>query len=394
MSDIRSYSTIAEHADPSELAGQLNVHRAAMNKAILGEGARSCSSWGTPSWPSSVPRSPRTDHADRAVAAALAMHDGAGRDQRALGRRGPASLRARAWAIHRRGGGRPLGSEERLEYTLVGDTVNLSQRLQQLAGAGRDRAVRPRLARSTCAGARVALGAAGEGPRHARRRPARLSPQSHRDDRHRPPTACWTPKPDRHDRAGNGRHECDGMIMDALVVHGVRKTFEAENAPGAGAARRRPGRQHGRVRRAHGPVGLWQVDVAQSGRRAGRGRRGHDHGRRRGGDRHGPRTSWPAAAAPHRHRLPVLQPPRGDDRARERRPAGRSSPGRKRKTAESRARDLLDLLGIGDKATACPACSPAASASASPSPGPWPTSRRCCWPTSRPVPSTPTGARR
>src|SRR5207244_11526651 len=29
-----------------------------------------------------------------------------------------------------------LGSEERLEYTLVGDTVNLSQRLQQLAGPG------------------------------------------------------------------------------------------------------------------------------------------------------------------------------------------------------------------------------------------------------------------
>src|SRR5579862_5290446 len=36
MSDIRSYSSIAEHADPSELAAQLNVHRAAMNKAILG----------------------------------------------------------------------------------------------------------------------------------------------------------------------------------------------------------------------------------------------------------------------------------------------------------------------------------------------------------------------
>src|SRR6516164_4495616 len=28
MSDIRSYSTIAEHADPSQLAGQLNTHRA------------------------------------------------------------------------------------------------------------------------------------------------------------------------------------------------------------------------------------------------------------------------------------------------------------------------------------------------------------------------------
>jgi adenylate cyclase len=47
MSDIRSYSTIAEHADPSQLAGQLNTHRAAMNEAILGRTARSCSSSAT-----------------------------------------------------------------------------------------------------------------------------------------------------------------------------------------------------------------------------------------------------------------------------------------------------------------------------------------------------------
>ena len=38
-----------------------------------------------------------------------------------------------------------LGSDERLEYTLVGDTVNLAQRLQDLARpAGHDRAERAR----------------------------------------------------------------------------------------------------------------------------------------------------------------------------------------------------------------------------------------------------------
>ena len=38
MSDIRGYTSIAEHADPAVLARQLNRHRAEMNGAILGAG--------------------------------------------------------------------------------------------------------------------------------------------------------------------------------------------------------------------------------------------------------------------------------------------------------------------------------------------------------------------
>jgi len=136
MSDIRSYSTIAEHADPSQLAGQLNTHRAAMNQAILGEegtvmqfvGDAVMAVFGAPF--------PQADHADRAVAAASVMHSlQAGINDRwradglppfGLGL-GLSSGEAAA-AL--------LGSAERLEYTLVGDTVNLSQRLQQFAAAG------------------------------------------------------------------------------------------------------------------------------------------------------------------------------------------------------------------------------------------------------------------
>jgi adenylate cyclase len=133
MSDVRGYSGIAEQSDPSALAGQLNEHRARMNKAILdrdgtvmqfiGDAVMAC--FGAPL--------PHAHHAQHALDTAIAMLE-AQRDLDA------------EWSIR----GLPafglgigistgpvaaamLGSEERLEYTLVGDTVNLAQRLQDLA---------------------------------------------------------------------------------------------------------------------------------------------------------------------------------------------------------------------------------------------------------------------
>ena len=136
MSDIRSYSTIAEHADPSELASQLNTHRAAMNRAILGEGGTVMQFVGDAVMAVFGAPFPQEDHADRAIAAAAGMHAlqsdimaswrAVGLPELGLGlglSSGPAAAAL-------------LGSEERLEYTLVGDTVNLAQRLQQFASAG------------------------------------------------------------------------------------------------------------------------------------------------------------------------------------------------------------------------------------------------------------------
>ena len=136
MSDIRSYSTIAEHADPSQLAGQLNTHRAAMNQAILGEGGTVMQFVGDAVMAVFGAPFPQDDHADRAVAAASVMHslqaeinDGWHTDGLpAFGLGLGLSSGEAAAAL--------LGSAERLEYTLVGDTVNLSQRLQQFAAAG------------------------------------------------------------------------------------------------------------------------------------------------------------------------------------------------------------------------------------------------------------------
>ena len=133
MGDIRGYSTIAERADPSQLAAQLSEHRAEMNRAILdeegtvmqfiGDAVMAC--FGAPL--------PLPDYVDRAMNAARSMIE----RQRALNAqwelvgREPfgigigMSTGSVAAAL--------LGSEERIEYTLVGDTVNLAQRLQDLA---------------------------------------------------------------------------------------------------------------------------------------------------------------------------------------------------------------------------------------------------------------------
>ncbi|MEO6468692.1 MAG: adenylate/guanylate cyclase domain-containing protein [Acidimicrobiia bacterium] len=133
MSDVRGYSAIAEQSDLGALAGQLNEHRAAMNKAILdrdgtvmqfvGDAVMAC--FGAPV--------PHANHAQHALDASLAMlraqieldAEWAMRGLPAFGLGIGVSTGPVVAAM--------LGSEEHLEYTLVGDTVNLAQRLQDLA---------------------------------------------------------------------------------------------------------------------------------------------------------------------------------------------------------------------------------------------------------------------
>ena len=136
MSDIRSYSAIAEHADPSQLAGQLNTHRAAMNQAILGQAGTVMQFVGDAVMAVFGAPFPQPDHADRAVEAARAMHALQEDDQQPVARRQAAPFGLGLGLSTGEAAAALLGSAERLEYTLVGDTVNLSQRLQQLADPG------------------------------------------------------------------------------------------------------------------------------------------------------------------------------------------------------------------------------------------------------------------
>ena len=129
MSDIRGYSTLAETAPPAQLAAQLNRHRQVMNDAVLAHGGTVMQYVGDAVMAVFGAPEPLADHEGRALAAAVQMHAG----QEALNA---------AWASQ----GLPpfglgiglstgqvaaalLGSRDRVEYTVVGDTVNLAARL-------------------------------------------------------------------------------------------------------------------------------------------------------------------------------------------------------------------------------------------------------------------------
>ncbi len=136
MSDIRGYSTIAEHADPAALAAQLNTHRAEMNGAIIGEGGTVMQYVGDAVMAVFGAPVPSTDHADRALAAALAMHAAQAKVNQVWLAEGLAPFGLGLGLSTGEVAAALLGSEERVEYTVVGDAVNLSQRLQQFAEPG------------------------------------------------------------------------------------------------------------------------------------------------------------------------------------------------------------------------------------------------------------------
>ena len=133
MSDIRGYSGIAETIDPAQLAAQLNEHRSAMNHVIMDNAGIVMQYMGDAVFAAFGPTTSPGQHADQAFAAAQEMHS----QQHQINE----AWTSRSRPIFGMGIGLStgqvaavlLGSDERLEYTVVGDAVNLAQRLQDLA---------------------------------------------------------------------------------------------------------------------------------------------------------------------------------------------------------------------------------------------------------------------
>jgi adenylate cyclase len=136
MSDIRGYTSIAEHADPAVLARQLNRHRAEMNRAILGTGGTVMQYVGDAVMAVFGAPVASEDHAERALAAAAVMHRNQATVNDEWRIEGLTPFGLGIGLSTGRVAAALLGSEERVEYTLVGDAVNLCQRLQQFAEPG------------------------------------------------------------------------------------------------------------------------------------------------------------------------------------------------------------------------------------------------------------------
>ena len=132
FSDIRGFSTLAEQMSPREVAALLARHLAAMAEVVLDHGGMIDKFAGDAVMAVFGVPDPQPDHADRALRCALAMQ----------GRQ--AELNAESELPVDMGIGvntgvvvaGTVGGGGRLEYTVVGDAVNVAQRLQSTAGAG------------------------------------------------------------------------------------------------------------------------------------------------------------------------------------------------------------------------------------------------------------------
>ena len=134
FADLRGYTSLAETLSPDRLVGVLNGHLNVAAQAILAYDGIICQYAGDLVMAIFNAPLPQQDHALRAVRAALHLrramteyHAGLPPELRMAFGVGIASGEALVGNI---------GAKELLHYTAIGDTVNLAQRLEEIAGGG------------------------------------------------------------------------------------------------------------------------------------------------------------------------------------------------------------------------------------------------------------------
>ncbi len=153
FTDIAGFTGVAEGVSAESLAAFLNDHFATIAGAVEAEGGTVdkfigdavMAFWGAPD--------DQPDHAERACRAALAIRAAVGADNERRRAAGEGPVRMRIGLHSGRAVVGNIGAPGRMNYTMVGDTVNVAQRLEQLGKqAGGDGEVAILVSEATAAG--------------------------------------------------------------------------------------------------------------------------------------------------------------------------------------------------------------------------------------------------
>ena len=133
LTDIVGFTTLAEQSTPAALTAFVNRHFTMLNACVEAEGGTVAqfigdsvmSFWGAPD--------PQPDHAARACRAALAIAGALAAENRDRAARGEPPVRMRIGINTGEVTAGNVGAPGRSNYGIVGDTVNTTQRIEQLA---------------------------------------------------------------------------------------------------------------------------------------------------------------------------------------------------------------------------------------------------------------------
>jgi adenylate cyclase len=134
FSDIRSFTTLSEQLDPAELIALLNRYMSRMVDVIVSCGGM-VNKFGGDSLLAvfGTPLNPAPNHAVSAIHAALGMRSALVEFNEAQAAVDSSQLRCGIAVATGTVVAGNVGGKERIEYTVIGDTVNLAARLQAMS---------------------------------------------------------------------------------------------------------------------------------------------------------------------------------------------------------------------------------------------------------------------